>query len=56
MSELSYPHIQIIKRENGFYVFDEIGEKILTNALSEESALDQQRRIVEALRLASYQT
>lgn len=52
MSELSYPHIQIIKEEDGFYVFDKIGGGNLTGILSEEEALKQQRKIVEALRLA----
>ena len=56
MSELSYPHICIIEQKNGFYVFDEIGKKFLTEALSQKEAIETQRKIVEGLRLAAYQT
>lgn len=56
MSKISYPHIQVIEQKDGFYVFDEIGSKILTEALSFADALEQQRKIVEALRLSNFQT
>ena len=56
MSELSYPHIQVIKLKNDFYVFDEIGNKFLTEALSEDNALEQQRKIVEGLRMTAIHT
>jgi len=56
MSEISHPHIQVIEDDDGFYVFDEVGSKILTEALSFAEALEQQRKIVEALRLGNFPT
>ena len=56
MSELSHPHIQVIEVEDGFCVFDEIGAKFLTEPVTQDEALEVQKKIVEALRLAAYQT
>ena len=56
MSDISYPHITVVEIKNNFYVFDEIGKKFLTESLSQDAAIESQRKIVEGLRLAAYQT